>query len=54
MFPKLGVVLNYLNINATPLNNRRIIDFFKSAVLQAIEMRDDGDKVIYFFHFIDR
>ncbi|XP_056019949.1 cytochrome P450 3A6-like isoform X2 [Ostrea edulis] len=42
MFPKLDVILNYFNVS--PLNNRRLMNFFKSAVHQAIEMRDEGDK----------
>ncbi|XP_048759592.2 cytochrome P450 3A9-like [Ostrea edulis] len=42
IFPKLDVVFNYFNIS--PLNNRRLMNFFKSAVHQAIEMRDEGDK----------
>ncbi|XP_048758996.1 cytochrome P450 3A8-like [Ostrea edulis] len=42
IFPKLDVVLNYFNIS--PLNNRKVMNFFKSAVHQAIEMRDEGDK----------
>jgi hypothetical protein len=42
-FPKLDVILDYFDIS--PLNNRRAMTFFKSAVHQAIEMRDEGDKV---------
>jgi hypothetical protein len=43
MFPKLDLVLNYFNVS--PLNNRRVMDFFKSAVHKAIDMRDKGDEV---------
>ncbi|XP_056017485.1 cytochrome P450 3A6-like [Ostrea edulis] len=42
IFPNLDEILNYFNIS--PLNNRKLMDFFKSAVHQAIEMRDKGDK----------
>jgi hypothetical protein len=47
VFPKLDAILNYFNIS--PLNNRKVMNFFKSAVHQAIEMRDEGDKVFCIF-----
>ncbi|XP_048762827.2 cytochrome P450 3A24-like isoform X2 [Ostrea edulis] len=42
IIPKFDVLLNYFKIS--PTNNRRVMDFFKSAVRQAIEMRDEGDQ----------
>ncbi|XP_062613453.1 cytochrome P450 3A14-like [Saccostrea cucullata] len=42
IFPPLDGILNYFN--KSPTNNRRVMNFFKSAVHQAIEMRDEGDK----------
>jgi hypothetical protein len=41
--PPLDAVLNYFEMS--PMNNRKHMNFFKSAVHQAIEMRDEGDKV---------
>lgn len=42
LIPKLDIIFNYFNVS--PLNNRRVMNFFKSAVERAIEMRDDVDK----------
>lgn len=42
LIPKLDIIFNYFNVS--PLNNRRVMDFFKSAVERAIEMRDNVDK----------
>nr|XP_022315198.1 cytochrome P450 3A24-like isoform X1 [Crassostrea virginica] len=39
---KFDAVLDYFKIS--PLNNRRIMGFYQSAVQQAMEMRDDTDK----------
>ena len=40
---KFDAVLDYFKIS--PLNNRRIMGFYQSAVQQAMKMRDDTDKV---------
>lgn len=43
MSSKIDAVLNYFKIS--PLNNRKVMEFYKSAVHQAVGMRDDTDKV---------
>lgn len=42
MSSKIDAVLNYFKIS--PLNNRKVMEFYKSAVHQAVGMRDDTDK----------
>lgn len=43
MSSKIDAVLNYFKIS--PLNNRKVMEFYKLAVHQAVGMRDDTDKV---------
>ncbi|XP_061165934.1 cytochrome P450 3A9-like [Saccostrea echinata] len=42
LIPPFDKLLDYFSLS--PLNNRRRMEFFKSAVHQAIDMRDDTDK----------